>query len=117
MTVIAERHTIDLIAREPGYDLLITVDIEDGREVFVARHPALPGCISHGDTPADAERNLVEAREMYLAALRRKNLPVPEPKDWPSRIVQEPPSQSRPSEAVAERRVEQSSWRVTTPKD
>lgn len=36
---------------------------EDGYTVFV---PALPGCISEGDTKEDALKNIREAIELYL---------------------------------------------------
>jgi predicted RNase H-like HicB family nuclease len=36
---------------------------EGGFTVFV---PALPGCISEGDTPVDALANIREAIELYL---------------------------------------------------
>lgn len=48
---------------------------EDG--VFVATCPALPGCISQGQTRAEASANIREAIEGYLASLRRHGDPVP----------------------------------------
>ncbi len=38
---------------------------EDGG--FTALVPALPGCISEGDTEEDALKNIQEAIELYLA--------------------------------------------------
>ena len=46
---------IDAIAIEPldrPYDVEIVSEVVDGEVVFVARHPDLPGCMSHGDSPA-----------------------------------------------------------------
>ena len=50
---------------------------EDG--VFVAECPTLPGCISQGQTRAEALDNIKDAIEGYLASLRKHNEPVPLP--------------------------------------
>jgi antitoxin HicB len=52
---------------------------EDGRVCYVARHPELPGCMSHGDTEDEAIASLREARELYIASLIQDGLDVPEP--------------------------------------
>ncbi len=39
--------------------------------------PALPGCISEGDTREEALLNIKDAIEAYLETLRRHNLPMP----------------------------------------
>jgi len=56
------------------YRVLITQD-EDG--AFVAEVPALPGCISQGDTRDDAVRNIQEAIGVYLESLKTHGEPVP----------------------------------------
>jgi predicted RNase H-like HicB family nuclease len=48
---------------------------EDG--VFVAEVPALPGCISQGNTRAEAVENIKEAIELYLESLQAHNEPIP----------------------------------------
>jgi predicted RNase H-like HicB family nuclease len=48
---------------------------EDG--VFVAEVPALPGCISQGETRAEALKNIQEAIEAYLESLKAHDEPVP----------------------------------------
>ena len=48
---------------------------EDG--VFVAEVPSLPGCISQGDTRAEALANVKEAIEAYLVSLEAHGEPVP----------------------------------------
>ena len=48
---------------------------EDG--VFVATCPALPGCVSQGQTPAEATANIQEAIEGYLKSLVKHGDPVP----------------------------------------
>ncbi|CAG0931960.1 hypothetical protein TFLX_02380 [Thermoflexales bacterium] len=49
---------------------------EDG--YWVAECPSLAGCISQGQTREEAVRNIREAIDGYIAALREDNLPVPE---------------------------------------
>lgn len=39
--------------------------------------PALPGCISEGDTRAEALTNIKDAIEGYLLTLQNHGLPVP----------------------------------------
>ena len=56
------------------YRVLIEQD-EDG--VFVAEVPALPGCISEGQTRAEAVENVKEAIAAYLESLEAHNEPVP----------------------------------------
>ena len=48
---------------------------EDG--VFVATCPALPGCISQGQTRAEAAENIREAIEGYILSLKKHGDPVP----------------------------------------
>lgn len=47
---------------------------EDGG--FVAECPALPGCISHGETIEEADRNIREAIEASLETRRENKLPL-----------------------------------------
>ena len=56
------------------YRVLIEQD-EDG--IFVAEVPSLPGCISQGNTRAEAAENIKEAIELYLESLKARNEPVP----------------------------------------
>ena len=44
---------------------------------WVAECPSLPGCISQGRTKKDAAKNIEEAIEVYIGALREDNLIVP----------------------------------------
>jgi antitoxin HicB len=48
---------------------------EDG--VFVAECPALPGCISQGETRQEAIANIRDAIKGYLASLKKHKEPVP----------------------------------------
>lgn len=56
------------------YRVLIEQD-EDG--VFVAEVPALPGCISEGNTRAEALENIKEAIAAYVESLTAHNEPIP----------------------------------------
>ncbi|HEX8502668.1 MAG TPA: type II toxin-antitoxin system HicB family antitoxin [Pyrinomonadaceae bacterium] len=58
------------------YRVLVEQD-EDG--VFVAEVPSLPGCISQGDTRAEALANIREAIGVYLESLEAHGEPVPPP--------------------------------------
>ena len=48
---------------------------EDG--VFVATCPTLPGCISQGQTRAEARTNISEAISLYLDSLKHHGDPIP----------------------------------------
>lgn len=48
---------------------------EDG--IFVAEVPALPGCITQGNTRNEAIANVKEAIELYMESLEAHNEPVP----------------------------------------
>lgn len=56
------------------YRAIIEQD-EDG--MFVAEVPALPGCISQGQTREEAVENIKEAIAAYLESLKAHNEPVP----------------------------------------
>ena len=49
---------------------------EDG--YWVVECPSLPGCISQGESKAQAIANIREAIEGYVAALEEDGVPVPE---------------------------------------
>lgn len=56
------------------YTVLIRAGSESG---YVATVPALPGCVSQGQTRRQALRNAKEAIEVYIEALLEDGLPVP----------------------------------------
>jgi predicted RNase H-like HicB family nuclease len=58
------------------YRVVIEPD-EDG--VYVAEVPALPGCISQGQTRAEAVENIKEAIAAYVESLKAHNEPIPPP--------------------------------------
>lgn len=51
---------------------------EDG--YWVAECPSLPGCVSQGQTKAEAIANIREAIAGYIHALEEDHLPAPEDK-------------------------------------
>ena len=56
------------------YRVLIEQD-EDG--VYVAEVPALPGCISQGQTRVEAVENIREAIAAYIESLEAHDEPIP----------------------------------------
>jgi predicted RNase H-like HicB family nuclease len=50
---------------------------EDGK--FVATCPALPGCISQGETRQQALKNITDAIGGYIKSLHKHGEPVPPP--------------------------------------
>lgn len=44
---------------------------------YVATVPSLPGCVSQGDTMAEAVANIREAIRLYIEVLREDGRPVP----------------------------------------
>lgn len=52
----------------------------EGSMCYVALHPELPGCMSHGDSPEEAIANLLEAKELYIKTLLEKGQNIPLPK-------------------------------------
>ena len=60
------------------YRIIIEQD-EDG--MFVAEAPALPGCVSQGNTRNEALDNIQDAIKGYLESLKKHNEPIPPPID------------------------------------
>lgn len=56
------------------FRVLIEQD-EDG--VFVATCPTLPGCISQGNTRAEARANIADAMAGYVESLHKHDEPIP----------------------------------------
>jgi antitoxin HicB len=58
------------------YTVVLEQEDDDG---FSASVPALPGCRSQGDTPAEAMANIREAMELYVETLRDAGETIPAP--------------------------------------
>jgi predicted RNase H-like HicB family nuclease len=50
--------------------------LEDEDGVFVVECPAIPGCVSQGRTPDEAEANIRQAIRECLAVRREQGLPL-----------------------------------------
>ena len=61
------------------YPIVVKPDTEDGG--FVVECPAIPGCVSEGDTMEEAMSNIRDAIAGCLAILREKGEPLPQPAD------------------------------------
>jgi predicted RNase H-like HicB family nuclease len=56
------------------YTVILEQETDGG---YVVSAPALPGCISQGDTRAEALANIREAIELYVQDCREAGDPVP----------------------------------------
>jgi predicted RNase H-like HicB family nuclease len=66
-----------------SYSRIIHREVDDKGHVFyVAWHPELPGCMSHGDDPEEAKEMLDDARSLYLDALQSAGVEPPPPQVW-----------------------------------
>lgn len=62
------------------YTTYVVPDVTtDGQPCYLAHHPELEGCMSHGSTIEEALRNLGEATELYVRTLLSKRIEVPLP--------------------------------------
>lgn len=67
------------------YTIVLEPDIEEGGyTVFV---PALPGCITQGETIAECIERAQEAIAGYIESLEAHGEPVPEEKERPQAIT------------------------------
>ena len=58
------------------FTVILTPDLDDGG--YVAESPAIPGCVSEGDTVEEALANIKEAIEGCLESLAAHQEPLPE---------------------------------------
>ena len=56
------------------YRVVLEPQDEGGVTVYV---PALPGCVSQGETVDEAMQNIKEAIEVYLESMRERGVPLP----------------------------------------
>ncbi|MEX1253116.1 MAG: type II toxin-antitoxin system HicB family antitoxin [Dehalococcoidia bacterium] len=59
------------------YVVVLKPATDDGEVGYTVNVPALPGCITEGDTVDEALVNAREAIEAYLLSLKDRNLPAP----------------------------------------
>jgi antitoxin HicB len=67
------------------YTVLLTPDLEDGG--YTVTVPALPGCITEGDTEEEALANAREAIECHLQGLADDGEPIPEEQASPRLVT------------------------------
>jgi antitoxin HicB len=67
------------------YTILLDPDLEDGG--YTVTVPALPGCVTEGETVVECIQNAEEAIRLYLEDLRDSGEPVPEEKVAPQAIT------------------------------
>jgi len=58
---------------------LMKIYWSDDDHAYVAKVPALPGCVAHGVSDEAAARHIAEAMELWLASARKHSDPIPEP--------------------------------------
>jgi predicted RNase H-like HicB family nuclease len=66
---------------QPRYHINVFYSAED--ECFIADVPDLKYCSAHGDSPADAVREVEIAIDLYLESCREAGDPIPEPRYKP----------------------------------
>jgi predicted RNase H-like HicB family nuclease len=57
------------------YNVILTPDLEDGG--YTVTVPALPGCISEGDTVEEALTNISDAIALFLESMQSHGEPAP----------------------------------------
>ena len=66
-----------------SYDVLIKqIDDEDGGGFLTI--PQLKGCMSDGETVAEAYENIIEAKREWFSDMLERNVPIPEPTETSS---------------------------------
>jgi predicted RNase H-like HicB family nuclease len=65
-------------------DYHINIFYSDEDESYIADIPDLKYCSAHGETPEEALREVLVAKEAWLEVAREKGLPIPEPRYRPA---------------------------------
>jgi predicted RNase H-like HicB family nuclease len=71
---------LDLFVALPYASEVVPTVTTGGKPCYVARHPELPGCESHGATAFEAMQNLDDARMLYIQSLLEDNIEPPLPR-------------------------------------
>jgi antitoxin HicB len=71
--------------REYQYTIILHPDVEEGG--YTVTVPALPGCVTEGDTLEEAISMAKEAIHLYIESLIAENKPIPEEREHPQAIV------------------------------
>ncbi len=75
------------------YTILLDPDPQDGG--YTVTVPALPGCVTEGETVVECIQNAEEAIRLYLDDLHDSGEPIPEEKVAPKRSPSPPPRRDR----------------------
>lgn len=67
------------------YTILLIPDEEEGG--YTVEVPALPGCITQGDTLEEAIANAKEAIEAWIGSAEKHGEPIPEEKQHPQALT------------------------------
>lgn len=67
------------LAGRPYIELVAEDQTTEGKPVYLASTPELPGCMAQGATEQEALENLLDARTEYILSLLKDDLPVPAP--------------------------------------
>ena len=65
-------------------DYHINIFYSDEDKAYIADIPDLKYCSAHGETPEEALREVLIAKEGVLAVLREEGLPIPVPRYRPA---------------------------------
>lgn len=65
-------------------DYHINVFYSEEDEAYIADIPDLKYCSAHGETPEEALREVLIAKEGVLAVMKEAGLPIPEPRYRPA---------------------------------
>ena len=65
-------------------DYHINIFYSEEDEAYIADIPDLKYCSAHGDTPEEALREVLIAKEGWLAVMREEGIPIPDPKYRPA---------------------------------
>ena len=60
------------------FNFEIIIEREEEGEGYFAYSPSLPGCFSNGKTIEEAKKNIREALQQHIIALREQALPIPQ---------------------------------------
>jgi len=74
---LSRAHLVDMVYVEVnsmGYTVILEQEPDGG---YVVHAPALPGCVSQGDTREEALGNIREAMELYIEDCIEAGDPVP----------------------------------------
>lgn len=65
-------------------DYHINIFYSEDDEAYIADIPDFEMCSAHGDTPEEALREVIIARDAIIETMREKGLPVPAPRYRPA---------------------------------